>query len=320
MAARHTAGVSAPASQAIEPPPSRWVFPSDPASVAAAAGDNEVIGIGADLEPGTLLAAYRSGLFPMPARRGVMAWWSPDPRGIVPVGGGAGAGGAGAGETGAGGAGGTGAGETGAGGTGAGETGAGASGGGDGGLRVSRSLRRSCARFEIRVDTAFDAVVAACADRRRHGAWIDRDIQRAYRRLYDLGWAHSVEAWDAQDQLAGGLYGVAIGGLFAGESMFHRQTDASKVALVGLVSLLRSPSEGATGTGAGGTEAGAGTGAGGTEAGAGRAEAGGRLLDVQWATAHLRSLGAVEVSRVRYHELLQGALALPQPAALGGCG
>jgi leucyl/phenylalanyl-tRNA--protein transferase len=185
---------------------------------------------------------------------------------------------------------------------------------------VSRSLRRSCARFEIRVDTAFDAVVAACADRRRHGAWIDRDIQRAYRRLYDLGWAHSVEAWDAQDQLAGGLYGVAIGGLFAGESMFHRQTDASKVALVGLVSLLRSPSEGATGTGAGGTEAGAGTGAGGTEAGAGRAEAGGRLLDVQWATAHLRSLGAVEVSRVRYHELLQGALALPQPAALGGCG
>jgi leucyl/phenylalanyl-tRNA--protein transferase len=284
--------VSAPAPQAIEPPPSRWVFPSDPASVAAAAGDDEVIGIGADLEPGTLLAAYRSGLFPMPARRGLMAWWSPDPRGIVPVGGGSGAGEAGE-----------------AGGGAAGEAG---EAGGAGGLRVSRSLRRSCARFEIRVDTAFDAVLSACGDRRRPGAWIDRDIHRAYRRLHDLGWAHSVEAWDPQGRLAGGLYGVAIGGLFAGESMFHWQTDASKVALVGLVSLLRSPGEAA------GLPAGEAAGeAGAVSAGAG--EAGGRLLDVQWATAHLRSLGAIEVSRVRYHEMLRQALALPQPAAVGGC-
>jgi leucyl/phenylalanyl-tRNA--protein transferase len=232
--------------KATEPPPSRWVFPSDPATLAAAAGDGEVVAVGADLEPGTLLAAYRSGLFPMPARRGVMAWWSPDPRGIVPIS----------------------------------EDGP--------GLRVSRSLRRSCRRFELRVNTAFDDVIASCADRRRPGAWIDRNIQKAYRRLHSLGWVHSVEAWDANERLAGGLYGLAVGGLFAGESMFHRQTDASKVALIGLVSMLR-------------------------EAGAE-----GRLLDVQWATPHLVSLGAVTVSRARYHELLAVALTRPQPPALGG--
>jgi leucyl/phenylalanyl-tRNA--protein transferase len=222
------------------------VFPNDPVVLAAAAGAGEVVGLGADLEPGTLLAAYRSGLFPMPARRGIMAWWSPEPRGIVPLR----------------------------------EEGQ--------GLRVSRSLRQSCRRFEIRVNTAFDEVIEACADRRRPGAWIDRNIRRAYGRLHRLGWVHSVEAWDVTGRLAGGLYGVAIGGLFAGESMFHRQTDASKVALVGLIAILRD------------------------------AGADGRLLDVQWATPHLTSLGAVEVNRSRYHELLATALRLPQPVAFGG--
>jgi leucyl/phenylalanyl-tRNA--protein transferase len=234
------------ATKATEPPTSRWVFPNDPGALAAAAGDGEVVGLGADLEPGTLLAAYRSGLFPMPARRGIMGWWSPDPRGIVPL-----------------------------------------TEGGEG-LRVSRSLRQSCRRFEIRVDTAFDEVIEACADRQRPGAWIDRNIRRAYGRLHRLGWVHSVEAWDVTGRLAGGLYGVAIGGLFAGESMFHWQTDASKVALVGLIAILRD----------GGAD--------------------GRLLDVQWATPHLVSLGAVEVSRARYHELLAEALRLPQPVAFGG--
>ena len=210
--------------------------------------------MGADLEPGTLLAAYRSGLFPMPARRRLMAWWSPDPRGIIPLDPAA-------------------------------------------GLRVTRSLRKACQRFEIRVNTAFDEVIEACADRRRPGAWIDRDVKRAYRRLHELGWVHSVEAWDEGDRLAGGLYGVAIGGLFAGESMFHRQTDASKVALVGLTSLL--------------TGAGAGTRDGGEHDG-------GRLLDVQWATPHLVSLGAVKVSRVHYHQLLADALERPQPVVFGG--
>ena len=238
--------------RAVEPAPSRWAFPADPAVLAAAAGEGEVVAVGADLEPGTLLAAYRAGLFPMPARRGIMGWWSPDPRGIVPLGPGPGP-----------------------------------------GLRVSRSLRKSCSRFEIRVDTAFDEVIDACADRRRPGAWIDRDIKAAYRRLHELGWVHSVEAWDRAGRLAGGLYGVAIGGLFAGESMFHWQTDASKVALAGLVAILQD---------------------------AGGADGAGRLLDVQWATPHLVSLGAVEVSRARYHELLAGALGQPQPAVFGGGG
>jgi leucyl/phenylalanyl-tRNA--protein transferase len=239
------------ATRATEPPPSRWAFPNDPKRLAEAAGNGEVVGLGADLEPGTLLAAYRSGLFPMPARRGVMGWWSPDPRAIIPL--------SESGQLGA-----------------------------EGGLRLSRSLRKSCDRFDVRVDTAFDEVIDACADRRRPGAWIDRNIKRAYRRLHELGWAHSVEAWNDRGQLAGGLYGVAIGGLFAGESMFHRQSDASKVALVGLVGLLR------------------------------QSGAAGRMLDVQWATPHLVSLGAVKVSRTRYHELLRVTLDLPQPAAFGG--
>ncbi|HSL59608.1 MAG TPA: leucyl/phenylalanyl-tRNA--protein transferase [Acidimicrobiales bacterium] len=220
----------------IEPPPSAWGFPP-----AATADEDGIVGVGADLEPGTLLLAYRSGLFPMPlGRRAPMAWWSPDPRGILPL----------------------------------------------DGLRVSRSLRRSCRHVEIRVDTAFAEVVRACADPRRPHGWIDRRIEAAYTRLHELGWAHSVEAWTPDGELAGGLYGVAIGGLFAGESMFHRRTDASKVALVGLVERLR--------------------------------EGGGTLLDVQWRTEHLASLGVVEVPRARYLELLDDALRRPLPAFLGG--
>lgn len=216
----------------VEPPPSRWQLP-DPMG----ADEHGVVAIGADLEPGTLLAAYRHGLFPMPLqRRGPMAWWSPDPRGIIPL----------------------------------------------DGLRVSRSLRKACARFEVRIDAAFDEVVEACADRRRPGGWISAEIAAAYGRLHELGWAHSVEAWDA-DGLAGGLYGVAVDGLFAGESMFHRRRDASKVALVRLVEELRT--DGLP-----------------------------RLLDVQWATDHLRSLGAVDVDRGTYLERLAVARALPPPS------
>ena len=200
--------------------------------------------MGADLEPGTLLAAYRAGVFPMPARRGLVAWWSPSPRGIVPL--------------------------------------------DPQPVHVSRSLRRSLGRFEIKVNEAFDEVISSCADRQRAGAWIDKDIIRAYTRLHELGWAHSVEAWDEQGRLAGGLYGVAIGGLFAGESMFYRQTDASKVAFVGLIDILRA------------------------------APGDARLLDVQWATPHLKTLGAIEVSRPRYHDLLRTALELSQPKEFGG--
>jgi leucyl/phenylalanyl-tRNA---protein transferase len=201
--------------------------------------DGEIAVVGGDLEPSTVLAAYRSGLFPMPLAAGpwrrqhTIGWWSPDPRGILPL----------------------------------------------EGLRVTRSLRQSMRRFEIRFDTAFERVIEACGDRRRPGAWIDDGVRGAYTELHRLGWAHSVEAWD-DDGLAGGLYGLAIGRLFAGESMFHHRTDASKAALVGLVSRLRA--EGCT------------------------------LLDVQWATDHLRTLGVIEVSRQRYHELLAEALR-PQP-------
>jgi leucyl/phenylalanyl-tRNA--protein transferase len=198
---------------------------------------DEVLGVGADLEPGTILAAYRSGVFPMPVRRrGPIAWWSPDPRGVIPL----------------------------------------------DGLRVSRSLGRACKRFEIRVDTAYDEVVRACADKRRPGGWINADIITAYRRLHDLGWVHSVEAWSG-GRLAGGLYGVSVGGLFAGESMFHRERDASKAALVGLVAMLRAQGDGP------------------------------RLLDVQWVTPHLASLGAVAVSRSSYLRQLRAALDLASP-------
>ena len=139
-------------------------------------------------------------------------------------------------------------------------------------------------RFEIRVDTAFLEVVDGCADPARSGSWIDAEIRAAYSRLHDLGWAHSVEAW-RDGVLAGGLYGVAIGGLFAGESMFHRVRDASKVALVGLRELLSDE------------------------------YADRRLVDVQWQTDHLASLGVVEIPRSVYLARLRTAQKLPLPPA-----
>ena len=105
-------------------------------------------------------------------------------------------------------------------------------------LKVSRSLRKSLKSFEIKGDTAFEEVVESCADPNRPKGWIDEQIISAYLDLHNLGWAHSVEAWD-KNGLAGGLYGVNIGGLFAGESMFYRRSDASKAALVGLVDLMK---------------------------------------------------------------------------------
>ncbi|CAA9324875.1 MAG: Leucyl/phenylalanyl-tRNA--protein transferase [uncultured Nocardioidaceae bacterium] len=150
-------------------------------------------------------------------------------------------------------------------------------------LRVSRSLRRACRNYEVRIDTAFADVVRACADPRRPGGWIQPGIAAAYVRLHQLGWAHSVESW-VSGRLVGGLYGVAVGGLFAGESMFHRLPDASKVALVGLVDLLRDE------------------------------HADDRLVDVQWQTPHLASLGAVEWDRADYLSALPALLDVPLPA------
>ena len=149
------------------------------------------------------------------------------------------------------------------------------------GLIVHRSLRRACRRFEIRVDTAFAEVVEGCADPARPHGWIDDQMRDAYVRMHREGFAHSVEVWSG-DELAGGLYGLAIGGLFAGESMFYRARDASKVALVALV--------------------------------AGLLDGHPRLIDVQWATPHLRSLGVETIPRQDYLRRLTELLAAPPPA------
>lgn len=154
-----------------------------------------------------------------------------------------------------------------------------------GDTHVSRSMRRSLKRFSITVDQSFGEVIDACADPRRRGAWIDGDIRAAYTRLHELGWAHSIEARASDGELAGGLYGLAIGGLFAGESMFHYVRDASKAALIGLVGLLRDE----------------------------YAEQ--RLIDVQWQTPHLASLGVSEVAREAYLEGLPKLCSVPLPRA-----
>ncbi|MDH3308877.1 MAG: leucyl/phenylalanyl-tRNA--protein transferase, partial [Acidimicrobiia bacterium] len=153
----------------VEPPATSWIFPP-----VESADDSGLLGIGADLEPGTLLGAYRSGIFPMPiGPEEVMGWWSPHPRAIIPL----------------------------------------------DGLHVSRSLERSLRKYRVSFDTNFDGVVAGCAEPDRPHGWITREMQAAYRRLFDLGWVHTVEVWDREGALVGGLYGVAVGGLFAGESM-----------------------------------------------------------------------------------------------------
>jgi len=180
------------------------------------------VAVGGDLEPGTLLAAYRAGLFPMPVgRNDRIGWFSPDPRAVLRP------------ED----------------------------------LHVSRTTRRSARRFTTSVDRAFTEVVSACADPSRPHGWITPAFVEAYVRLHELGWAHSVEVWQGR-HLVGGMYGVAIGSFFAGESMFHRATDASKVAVAHLVELV----EGAPDV----------------------------LVDVQWLTPHLASLGATEVPRAGY--------------------
>lgn len=224
----------------FEPPPSTWNLSEVARDVVRRDPDDDLVAMGADLTPGTLLQAYRSGLFPMPSGEpgDPPLWFLPGERGVLPL----------------------------------------------DGLRVTRSMRRSARTMEVRVNTAFSEVLAACGDPARPGAWIDDDVVEAYTELHEMGWAHSVETW-RDGALVGGLYGVAVGGLFAGESMFHRVTDASKVALMGLVDLL-------------------------TDQHVGR-----RLLDVQWNTDHLHSLGVVEFTRSHYATRLAAALTVPLPAA-----
>ncbi|MEQ1860134.1 MAG: leucyl/phenylalanyl-tRNA--protein transferase [Chthoniobacteraceae bacterium] len=180
-----------------------------------------------------LLHAYRNGVFPMAVEGGEIAWFSPDPRAIIPL---------------------------------------------DERFHVPHGLRRTLKRglFEIRIDTAFERVIRHCS--RRRDTWINGEIISSYVTLHRLGHAHSVEAW-LDGELAGGLYGVSVGGAFFGESMFHTITDASKVALHALVERLRAR--------------------------------GFALLDTQWTTPHLLNFGTCEIPRATYLEQLAEATELP---------
>ncbi len=167
----------------------------------------------------------------MAMENGEIGWFSPDPRGIIPL---------------------------------------------DHKFHIPHGLKRTLKKqsFEIRFDTAFREVMQGCAERQT--TWINDLIMGSYCRLFELGYGHSVEAWQ-DDQLVGGLYGIAIGGVFFGESMFSRVTDSSKVALVALVERLRA--------------------------------SGFTLLDTQWTTQHLETFGAHEISRVEYLRRLKAGVA-----------
>jgi leucyl/phenylalanyl-tRNA--protein transferase len=223
--------------QPVEPLPTTWEF-----DLSEVDDSEDMVAVGGDLRAGTLLEAYRSGVFPMGlGEHGArpMGWWSPNPRGVLLP----------------------------------------------GGVHASRSLQKSLRRFEMRVDTAFREVVDACADPDRDGRWITEEIADAYTEMHALGWAHSIETWQ-DGELVGGLYGINVGGLFAGESMFHRATDASKAAVVATAGYVFADGDPR------------------------------RLIDVQWATDHLRSLGVVEVSRHDYLSMIEVAVDLPAPTFL----
>jgi leucyl/phenylalanyl-tRNA---protein transferase len=184
------------------------------------------------LTPDILLDAYRIGFFPMAENRsGRLSWYSPDPRGVIPIRSG----------------------------------------------NIPRSVRKLVreGRFEIRIDTSFEQVMRACAEREE--TWISEEIIGAYTALYRVGHGHSVETWEG-GELVGGLYGVAIGGAFFGESMFSRTSGTSKVALATLIMRLET--------------------------------AGFSLLDSQFITPHLEHFGAIEVPRAEYLMLLENALEL----------
>ena len=204
--------------------PNQWDF-RNPDKHCRSSG---LLAVGADLEPSTLVAAYRSGVFPWPGDEGPLPWFSPNPRGVLPL----------------------------------------------DHFRLSKSLKQRLRRcgWHATVDANFPAVIASCANRLNgESTWINDAMRSAYTELHDLGWAHSVEVWDGE-LLIGGCYGLLLGGVFTGESMFHRETDASKIALLELSTRLH--------------------------------EAGGSLVDVQMLTDHLASLGAISIGRSLFLELL----------------
>ncbi|MBF0347120.1 MAG: leucyl/phenylalanyl-tRNA--protein transferase [Magnetococcales bacterium] len=216
-----------------------FLLTEDPGFPAASLAEkNGLLAIGGDLSPRRLLAAYAGGIFPWFSEGDPLLWWSPDPRLILEP----------------------------------------------DRLHIPGSLKKTLKRgtFDITCDAAFTEVITACARANRpeaNGTWITREMIAAYVRLHELGFAHSVEAWMTRDgarQLAGGLYGIALGGCFFGESMFHHQPDASKAAFVTLVRKL--------------------------------ADWGYSLIDCQMTTPHLLRFGAREISReqflARLHEVL----------------
>lgn len=209
-----------------------WDFPS-PEQMPK----DDLVTLGADLKPETLIDSYKHGIFPMHIQienKREIGWWSPQQRGILPL----------------------------------------------NKINISSSLKKSMKKYFVTFDQDFDAVIEGCGDDKRPKGWINKDIKTAYKKLFDLGYVHSVEVWNKKDELVGGLYGVEVNGLFAGESMFHKQTDASKTAMVYLVNLLK--------------------------------EAGGeRIFDVQWQTPHLKSMGVIKISRAKYISLLPEVLNTP---------
>lgn len=213
----------------------RTIPPSQIFPPVEQADEDGLLALGGELEPGWLLDAYTHGIFPWPFGddSNPMAWWSPDPRGILEL----------------------------------------------DGLHISRRLRRTLrqGRFEVSCDRAFRDVMAACATGpgRLGGTWITPRMLAAYTRLHEVGFAHSVEVWQ-EGKLVGGTYGVCIRGLFAAESKFYRQRDASKVALAHLVEHLK--------------------------------RRGYTLLDLQMVTPHTERLGAIEISRDEYLERLVEAM------------
>jgi leucyl/phenylalanyl-tRNA--protein transferase len=214
-----------------EPPETEIRFP-DPRDMPS-----DVVAVGVDFRAGTLLSAYRAGIFPWPQSSRRVGWFSPDPRAIFPI---------------------------------------------EHEPHWSRSLRRTLRseKFSVTLDEAFVDVVEACGSERSEGTWIVPQLIEGYTRLHKLGWAHSVEVWAVENGeriLVGGIYGLAIGRFFSGESMFHRRTDASKVAFASLVGKLRAAKY--------------------------------ELFDVQVQNPHLESLGVIEIPRDEYLDRLARALA-----------
>jgi leucyl/phenylalanyl-tRNA--protein transferase len=205
--------------------PSVWDFP-----MLDQMPKDDLVILGADLKPETVIDSYKHGIFPMHIEvegKREIGWWSPQQRGILPL----------------------------------------------NKINISKSLQKSMKKFRVTFDQDFDQVIDGCGDDKRPQGWINKEIKIAYKKLFELGYVHSVEVWNKSDELVGGLYGVEVKGLFAGESMFHKETDASKTAMVYLVNRLKE-------------------------------DGGERIFDVQWQTPHLKSMGVIKIPRSKYLSLL----------------